>query len=431
MKQDSQNPELEVQALPDLMAQDSAEQTWRTLWAMLSSFALHSCWIALLLVAVVFLDRPPPPALVDFESLEFVEASASSDGSEGQAETTSNESLVENVENVAKERPRELAQKSGEEITESAKEVFQDTLEEATEASLEREAEGRQKIAAQLEEGSVAVQQGTQTAAALAQRAKDLMAALLEAEKSGGGGSKAGKKVPSVLERVRSRGDAPMLAGLKAEDVIVVRGCYDGVEHVLRHLDIPFTLINKSRLSPSSLDPRAVLVLNCDQLPLSADAATAVRNFVARGGYVFSSDWELHNVLTAAFPDMIGLGRQTRSLTVPIAPHPQSRFHPYLMDVFELAGLDWTNQLHWVVDCSSDTPVFKSDKVQALIVSEELAKSQRDNGVIAFTFRHGEGSVLHVLSHFRSQIRATGDGFALQQMLANFIIERQRVKKPR
>lgn len=36
------------------------------------------------------------------------------------------------------------------------------------------------------------------------------------------------------------------------------------------------------------------------------------------------------------------------------------------------------------------------------------------------------GSVLHVMSHFRDQKSADGDGFALQQLLLNFIVEKQR-----
>jgi hypothetical protein len=39
------------------------------------------------------------------------------------------------------------------------------------------------------------------------------------------------------------------------------------------------------------------------------------------------------------------------------------------------------------------------------------------------------GAVLHVMSHFRDQKSADGDGFALQQLLLNFVVEKQRASE--
>ena len=39
------------------------------------------------------------------------------------------------------------------------------------------------------------------------------------------------------------------------------------------------------------------------------------------------------------------------------------------------------------------------------------------------------GSVLHVLGHFNKQKDPKGDGFALQQLLLNFVLEKQEARR--
>ena len=79
----------------------------------------------------------------------------------------------------------------------------------------------------------------------------------------------------------------------------------------------------------------------------------------------------------------------------------------------------------------------------ALIESPQLAK-KTGNGIVAVTFQFSSGrvatgakpkmtigSVLHVLGHFEKQKDPKSDGFALQQILLNFVLEKQEARRTR
>ena len=119
---------------------------------------------------------------------------------------------------------------------------------------------------------------------------------------------------------------------------------------------------------------------------------------------------------------------QEKDLNVKIEPSQENFDHPFLRDVFPKDPFKLQNY-RWKIDSASSTLRFSpKSKVYPLVVSKELGQKY-SNPTVAATFRHGRGSVLHVLSHFYQQQDASGDGFALQQILANFIIERQKWRK--
>lgn len=249
-----------------------------------------------------------------------------------------------------------------------------------------------------------------------------------------------------VVSRLRENhpADYRTVERLSKEDILVFRGRSDRTEQVLEALRLPHTVLERAKLAETKLDSASqVLVFNCNGSgdPLSDDEVKRIRDFVEAGGYFFSSDWELRDLTSRAFPGKVERAGSTpndETVEVKITAAPEAAGHAYLRDVFPLdpfqrASFAW--KLHkW-------THLVKlGDGVTPLIVSEELAKlvaerkdargkkapAGKGPAPVAVTFRYGGGAVLHVLSHFQDQRTKEGDGFALQQLLLNFIVEKQK-----
>ncbi|MDF1663907.1 MAG: hypothetical protein P1V97_19210 [Planctomycetota bacterium] len=398
----------------------------RVLWSLLSSSALHSAWVAALFLGVVYFKDKPPQTLVDYEAIEFSENSASAAGDEGNELDEPDDSLEEQEELVTETR-QPVNENAEKDVLDDIEEKAQETVEKTAKAITDSDKELTAGQSADLANAIQDVEQGSAEALQIARIAKQRMKLQLEALK-GGKAKKAGVKIPTTLERVKSRGDLKYLHGLQAEDILVVSGSYDAVENVLKFLAVPYRITKKARLDTMVLNPKMVIIFNCDHYALSRKAVSKIRTFVKRGGYVFSSDWELSNVIERAFPSAIRKATRVQPQRVNIRPHPKHKNHPYLRDVFTTSyGITEKTVLRWKVDGASDYPRFLSEKVLPLVVSKEMAVYGAE-GAIAFTYKTGTGSILHVLSHFKSQSDPNGDGFALQQMLANFIIEKQKAR---
>src|SRR4029450_2596950 len=81
--------------------------------------------------------------------------------------------------------------------------------------------------------------------------------------------------------------DAEALAAVEASDVVVVPGAYDHVDRVLEALEMPFTRVGAANR------------------PLGQRDVLRIRDFVASGGSLFTTDWALRHVLEPAFPDTV------------------------------------------------------------------------------------------------------------------------------
>ena len=255
----------------------------------------------------------------------------------------------------------------------------------------------------------------------------------------------------NALDRMRRErpGDARTMERLREDDVVVIKGKSDQVEQVLTALNLKHVLHERSAFDTVKLDPeRQVLVLNCASKEYLSEAGIAkVRDFVAKGGYLFSSDWELRNTLAKAFPETVEFlkdaGKDDKKVT--IRPNGQHANHPFLRDVFPLGT--WSEvQFIWTIDSRSHL-IKPTPALTVLVESKDM--EDMGSNIVAFTFgyvteggqarpmtgggsgkrRAKGGQVLHVLSHFKNQKDASGDGFALQQLLLNFIVEKQELRK--
>lgn len=293
-----------------------------------------------------------------------------------------------------------------------------------------------------------------------------------EAAKAGGEG---GTQTRTVLDRLRERrpGDLRTLERLRQDELLVFEGEYDQVQDVLSRLGLPHQVHPRSAIETLQLAPRRqVLLFNCAADALPPAAAQRIRAFVCEGGYVFSSDWELGNLLVKAFPEAaVSGGRRSAEHKVRILPPQTSMAHPLLRDVFPLNPWEAAErQLTWAVDGLSE--FLQPNPALTVLAEAEELKPLYGSTIVAATFAYGPdgrpftgpvrrrpprrpqtgggaggtstrdgaggeivedaphpGRVLHVVSHFQHQTNEAGDGYALQQLLLNFVVEKQEARR--
>jgi len=202
------------------------------------------------------------------------------------------------------------------------------------------------------------------------------------------------------MTRERMRRDAPddaeALRAVESSDVVVVSGCYDHLEQVLGALGLPFTKISPEALDRVALRPEQLLAVNCPG-QVSAGAVLRVRDFVAAGGSLFTTDWALHHLVAPAFPGVIDWnGTKSRDDVVRI--EVRSKDNPFLQGVLD--GED--DPQWWLEGASYPIRVLDPSRVEVLLASRDL-ETRYGEAPVAVLFRHGEGEVFHMISHYYLQ----------------------------
>ena len=284
-------------------------------------------------------------------------------------------------------------------------------------------------------------------------------------------------------EHVGQYRDLTILKNLPKEKVIVVRndkcdehikksqgrktdGNNDHIQDVLTKLGVPHSLIGKSELEKDeySLDDKWVVLFNCNEIgehccnpnhkiiwpgqrgpecvgdgphirhntKFSDKTIQKIQRFVEAGGYLFTEDLQIQEIIERAFKGTIAHTKFLREKDMTILPAPGTEKHPYLKDVFNFPGQPLGSiGIKWKIDDEiPDIKVLNKNMVKVLIMSPQLVnKKVNSEGPIAVTFSvpNGEtgkpaGQVLHVMTHFNKQTSKTGE-FALQNLLVNFLME--------
>ena len=106
-----------------------------------------------------------------------------------------------------------------------------------------------------------------------------------------------------MRDRVTERAPGALddISELSRSDVIVTTGCYDWIQNVFTESDVPHTVVDAGRLQRARLDPSQVVFVNCPG-KFTRKAVHKLRQFVHDGGFLFTTDWALKNVIEPAFP---------------------------------------------------------------------------------------------------------------------------------
>ena len=203
--------------------------------------------------------------------------------------------------------------------------------------------------------------------------------------------------------------DARALREVEAADIVVVPGTYDHVEQVLDALSLPYTVVSATALAQARLQPHQLLVVNCPGT-IDDQAVVAVRDFVERGGSLFTTDWALTHVVEKAFPGVLAYnGRPTGDdvVRIEVCAHD----NPFLDGVLEPGD----DPLWWLEGSSYPIRIVDPSRVEVLLTSAELGRKYGE-APVAVLFKHGQGDVFHMISHYflqRTELRG-----ARQQMPA-------------
>lgn len=190
--------------------------------------------------------------------------------------------------------------------------------------------------------------------------------------------------------------DADALTRVEASDIVVVSGIYDHVDRVLSALEMPYTRLTPDQLPAIRLRPEQLVVVNCPG-QIGDDQVQKVREFVAAGGSLFTTDWALRHVVQAGFPGTIEhTGTVTADDVVPIEVLDHD--NPFLAGV-----MDGQDEPQWWLEGSSyPITIVDHDRVQVLIASRRLERRYGESP-IAVLFPWSEGEVFHMISHYYLQ----------------------------
>jgi hypothetical protein len=207
-------------------------------------------------------------------------------------------------------------------------------------------------------------------------------------------------RVAEELLKDRLRKEAPEalreLEDLNAADIIVTRGQYDHIEQVFSHGGIPCTAVDPGAIDSAELRPDQVIFVNCAG-NFTPPGLRKLHQFVHEGGFLFTTDWALRNVLEPAFPGFVEYNNRPTADDV-VRVEILTDDDPFLSSILG-PGDDpqW-----WLEGSSYPIRVLDHEKVQVLVKSKELEEKWGDAPVFV-TFPFGAGRVYHMISHFYLQ----------------------------
>ncbi len=189
---------------------------------------------------------------------------------------------------------------------------------------------------------------------------------------------------------------------IKEADVIVVRGVHDHIEQVFSMSGTPFTLINPEKLDRAELRQDQIIFINCPG-EINSLGLNKLTSFVSGGGFLFTTDWALKNVLEKAFPGYVEYNQQATSDEV-VRVEILDTEDPFLKSI--LGPKD--DPQWWLESSSYPIRVLDKRKVEVLVSSKDI-KDRYGEAPVFITFKHCEGKIYHMISHFylqRSETRS-------------------------
>ncbi len=220
-----------------------------------------------------------------------------------------------------------------------------------------------------------------------------------------------------------------VLENATRDQIIEIKGEWDDASHVLRTFGLPHTRITAKKFSEVDLRRVKIVVVNCEG-HLPNEAILSLRNYVAMGGYLLTTDWALQNVVERAFP------RTVKWYEGYYTSDSSNRIVPAVIvgeDKSLTAGCPPIG--HWqLVKKSQIAQVVNPTNVQVLARTRLMTEDPEGLGILAVVIGHGTGKILHLVGHFDNNIEmalnsalpdpAPGLGLSLRQALAaNFISE--------
>ena len=211
---------------------------------------------------------------------------------------------------------------------------------------------------------------------------------------------------------------------LQPHQVLEVKGVYDNSGKTLNSLGIPFQKVRGADLATMPLNETKVIVVDCPgRVP--RQSFQQVRDWVAAGGFLLSTDWSSDNLIETCFPGYIKWDRHSNDQAVYDAEIVNPDPSLYTRTVTNAS---------WKMDIDSHMIATLRPDVRVLARSKQLqAEDPAGAGVLAVIFPFGRGYVLHLVGHFDNNTMmpfrhmladpAPQIGISLRQAIAaNFVV---------
>ena len=219
-----------------------------------------------------------------------------------------------------------------------------------------------------------------------------------------------------------------LAARVEKASVVVVSGSADHMEQVLARAKVEFVLVSPEDVAALPLNARQVVMVNCTG-NLSAPGRERIQRFVNAGGFLYTTDHAVDQLIQVAFPNTIAwTDASTNEEIVPVLLHGKYK------DRGLLAHLGGDAAEHWQL-ASGGHPfkVLDPKKVDVLMDSPEMAKRYGAGGIAA-RIHWGDGIIIHVTGHFDGQGRkgqgVAEAGRAFDQFSAN-VVQAKQADAPR
>lgn len=186
------------------------------------------------------------------------------------------------------------------------------------------------------------------------------------------------------------------ITNIQKADVLVTRGKYDFIERVLAQAGTPFTLLDPSDIENAEFRPDQIIFVNCPG-NFSPEGIKKLASFVNDGGFLFTTDWAISNVLQRAFPGYVEYNKNPTTDEV-VRVEIKDKDDPFLRSILtEKDDPQW-----WLEGSSYPIKILDREKVRVLVSSKAIKKKYGEDPVF-ITFEHGQGKVYHMISHFYLQ----------------------------
>ena len=205
-----------------------------------------------------------------------------------------------------------------------------------------------------------------------------------------------------IKDRMKDQGMFDEFKKLEESDIIVIKGQYDHIENVFRNTGVDFGISSDYGFNGIRLNPDQIIFVNCPGR-IGERGLMNIKSFVESGGFLFTTDWALRNIIEKAFPGFIEYNNRPTGDEVVRVELVQNddKFLNSIMGPSE-------EPLWWLEGSSYPIRVVDNEKVEILVKSREIENKYGESPVLV-SFDYGKGKVYHMISHFYLQRSETRD----------------------
>jgi len=212
----------------------------------------------------------------------------------------------------------------------------------------------------------------------------------------------ASAKILKAKMKKERAGDLELLDKTADDNIVIVKGVYDKIEQVMDAIGLDYILIETDVVGRVFWRDDQIIIINCPG-NIDKEGLDELEKFVKKGGFLLTTDWTLLNVLEKAFPGYVKYNGNSTGDTV-VSIEVVDKSHPFLKGIFS----DVSNPQWWLEGSSYPIEILNKKAVNVLIKSEELKKRYGEEPVV-ITFNYGDGTVMHMISHYYLQRTETRD----------------------